>query len=71
MFDLQLWVALLLKTFLINECKNQYRGLDPAEAEKLASLLNELLTNYQLFYVNARGFHWSIRGEKFLGYTPR
>ena len=40
-------------------------GLDPADAEKLASLLNELLANYQLFYMNARGFHWNIRGEKF------
>jgi len=23
------------------------------------------LANYQLFYINARGFHWNITGEKF------
>lgn len=27
--------------------------------------MNLLLTNYQLFYINVRGFHWNITGEKF------
>ncbi|MFZ6011743.1 MAG: Dps family protein [Bacteroidota bacterium] len=40
-------------------------GLDKTETEKLATLLNELLANYQVFYMNVRGFHWNIRGEKF------
>lgn len=40
-------------------------GLDKAEAEKLATKLNELLANYQIFYMNVRGFHWNIRGERF------
>jgi starvation-inducible DNA-binding protein len=40
-------------------------GLEVKQTEKLASALNELLANYQLFYQNARGFHWNIRGEKF------
>ena len=44
--------------------KNQI-GLDSAGAEKLAKGLNNLLANYQLFYINARGFHWNITGSKF------
>jgi starvation-inducible DNA-binding protein len=40
-------------------------GLEVKDTEKLAGQLNELLANYQLFYMNARGFHWNIRGEKF------
>jgi len=44
--------------------KNQI-GLDASKAEKLAERLNVLLSNYQVFYMNARGFHWNITGEKF------
>ena len=44
--------------------KNQI-GLDTDESKKLAYSLNILLANYQLFYINARGFHWNITGEKF------
>lgn len=44
--------------------KNQI-GLEPANTKKLAELLNDLLANYQVFYMNVRGFHWNIRGEKF------
>jgi starvation-inducible DNA-binding protein len=44
--------------------KNQI-GLDPKMTEKLAEKLNILLANYQLFYINARGFHWNIKGSKF------
>jgi starvation-inducible DNA-binding protein len=40
-------------------------GLEIKETEKLAQQLNDLLANYQLFYMNARGFHWNIRGDKF------
>lgn len=40
-------------------------GLDPAKSEQLAQKLNILLANYQLFYMNARGFHWNIKGSKF------
>ncbi len=40
-------------------------GLDSTKARKLAEDLNILLANYQLFYINARGFHWNIKGEKF------
>ena len=44
--------------------KNQI-GLDADKAKKLSEKLNLLLANYQLFYINARGFHWNITGEKF------
>lgn len=40
-------------------------GLDSKLTEKLAASLNDLLANYQVFYMNARGFHWNIKGDKF------
>ncbi|MEM6316025.1 MAG: Dps family protein [Bacteroidota bacterium] len=40
-------------------------GLNKKDAESLAQTLNELLANYQIFYMNARGFHWNIKGDKF------
>lgn len=40
-------------------------GLDLDVSKNLADKLNELLANYQVFYMNTRGFHYNIRGEKF------
>lgn len=40
-------------------------GLDRTETESLARQLNELLANYQIFYMNVRGYHWNIKGEHF------
>lgn len=40
-------------------------GLDTDKTSKLADNLNDLLANYQVFYMNTRGFHWNIKGEKF------
>lgn len=40
-------------------------GLDPKKSQQLADKLNILLADYQIFYINARGFHWNIAGEKF------
>lgn len=40
-------------------------GIDADKAAQLAYKLNTLLANYQLFYINARGFHWNISGNKF------
>jgi len=40
-------------------------GLDPQKSKKLASKLNLLLANYQILYMNTRGFHWNVTGEKF------
>lgn len=35
------------------------------ESKVVADKMNLLLANYQVFYINARGFHWNITGEKF------
>lgn len=40
-------------------------GLEKEKSEKLANMLNDLLANYQVFYMNVRGFHWNIKGDKF------
>jgi starvation-inducible DNA-binding protein len=40
-------------------------GLEEKKSKKLASLLNNLLANYSVFYQNTRGYHWNIKGEKF------
>ncbi len=40
-------------------------GLESRKAKKLAAELNDLLANYQVFYMNVRGYHWNIQGEKF------
>ena len=40
-------------------------GLKKDAAKKLAQNLNELLANYQIFYMNVRGYHWNIKGNKF------
>lgn len=40
-------------------------GLDNKKAKRLADKLNTLLANYSVFYQNARGYHWNIKGEKF------
>ncbi|MCB0600173.1 MAG: DNA starvation/stationary phase protection protein [Saprospiraceae bacterium] len=49
-----------MKTIQINRI-----GLDEEKAEALAKGLNELLANYQVLYLNTRGYHWNIKGEKF------
>lgn len=45
--------------------KLNHIGLDSAKAKQLAVKMNELLADYQVFYMNTRGFHWNIKGEKF------
>lgn len=40
-------------------------GINTADADKLIKKLNVLLANYQLFYMNVRGFHWNIKGNNF------
>jgi starvation-inducible DNA-binding protein len=48
----------------IRTIKNRI-GLDAKKSVQLAQKLNLLLCNYQLFYMNTRGFHWNVKGEKF------
>jgi starvation-inducible DNA-binding protein len=40
-------------------------GLNKEKSIELATQLNDLLANYQVFYMNVRGFHWNIKGPKF------
>jgi len=40
-------------------------GLDKEASLKLTEQLNSLLANYQVFYMNVRGFHWNIKGADF------
>lgn len=40
-------------------------GLDEGQSVILIEKLNMLLSDYQVFYQNTRGFHWNIKGEKF------
>ena len=45
--------------------KTSQNGLDQVKSKKLAGKLDLLLSNLQLMYINTRGFHWNIKGEKF------
>ncbi|SDM38687.1 starvation-inducible DNA-binding protein [Franzmannia pantelleriensis] len=40
-------------------------GLHEASASQLADKLNALLANYQVFYMNVRGYHWNVKGREF------
>lgn len=40
-------------------------GLDKKSSNDIANHLNDVLCNYQLFYMNLRGYHWNIKGKKF------
>lgn len=40
-------------------------GLNAEKSELLTNKLNNLLADYQLFYMNVRGFHWNIKGNRF------
>ena len=40
-------------------------GIDKAKAEELSEKLNQLLSDYQVFYQNLRGLHWNLKGKDF------
>lgn len=40
-------------------------GLDQDQAKQLSAELNNLLSSYQIFYSNVRGYHWNIKGLSF------
>lgn len=44
---------------------NNLIGIDTEKAAVLSLKLNQLLSDYQLFYQNLRGFHWNIKGKEF------
>jgi starvation-inducible DNA-binding protein len=40
-------------------------GLKAPQAAKLVIKLNDLLCDFSMLYINTRGYHWNVRGEKF------
>ncbi|GAB0111184.1 MULTISPECIES: Dps family protein [Pseudoalteromonas] len=40
-------------------------GLNSAKSDDIVKSLNTLLSSYQIQYMNARGFHWNIKGRNF------
>ncbi len=40
-------------------------GLNEQKTQQTVDKLNNLLANYQVFYMNVRGFHWNIKGDNF------
>ncbi len=40
-------------------------GKKKKKCKQLSNKLNLLLANYQVMYMNTRGLHWNVKGEKF------
>jgi starvation-inducible DNA-binding protein len=40
-------------------------GLNKDKSKTLVKSLNVLLADYQVMYMNVRGYHWNIKGHKF------
>ncbi|MDW7693579.1 Dps family protein [Flammeovirgaceae bacterium SG7u.111] len=40
-------------------------GLDAQQSAVVVDKLNTLLSSYQFYYQNLRGFHWNIKGKAF------
>lgn len=40
-------------------------GLEKAPSAALVEALNQLLADYQVFYMNVRGYHWNVKGKNF------
>lgn len=40
-------------------------GLDTVDCRNISDRLNQLLANYQVLYINVRGFHWNVKGSNF------
>jgi starvation-inducible DNA-binding protein len=49
----------------INKMKTNKIGIEKKIATDLIDKLNLLLSNTQIFYMNTRGLHWNIKGDKF------
>ncbi len=58
-------VNLPLTKILMTMSNKNFLGLDQDATTELAQKLNNLLANYTVFYMNVRGYHWNIKGEKF------
>lgn len=40
-------------------------GIQKDYADKMINMLNNYLSNVQVFYMNVRGYHWNIKGKQF------
>ena len=40
-------------------------GLNVQSSKEMSVDLNQLLSTYQVFYMNTRGYHWNIKGKEF------
>ncbi|MFT5823534.1 MAG: starvation-inducible DNA-binding protein [Crocinitomix sp.] len=40
-------------------------GLNQEKSIEIVKNLNQLLADYQQFYMNLRGFHWNVKGKSF------
>jgi len=40
-------------------------GIQKDYADKMIKMLNNYLSNVQVFYMNVRGYHWNIKGKQF------
>ncbi len=46
-------------------CKTNLIGLDCNKAKTLEVHLDQLLSYFQVLYMNTRGYHWNIKGQDF------
>ena len=46
-------------------------GLNEETSKSLSNDLNELLANFQQYYLSLRGIHWNIRGKGFFDLHPK
>ena len=44
---------------------SNHLNLDEKKMNKLHGMLNDLLSDYHVFYQNVRGFHWNVQGRDF------
>jgi hypothetical protein len=40
-------------------------GLEPAKVGNVVKGLNQLLADFQIYYMNLRGLHWNVKGKGF------
>ncbi|MEM1324385.1 MAG: Dps family protein [Bacteroidota bacterium] len=48
-----------------------YLGLNAEKVEQTVNELNQLLSNYHVYYQNLRNYHWNINGENFFDLHER
>ena len=49
----------------VQEQQLNHIGLDKEKVEGIATMLNDVLSAYQVHYQNLRGFHWNVKGHVF------